>query len=103
MIDKQIAPDTKRTRVKLAASIPVCFSASRQSSEFPANAIMASTVRRKTFVILSEVEWEGPLIFPRGSARLRERQSKRSFDKLRMTIRGGAVETVDAAGRRKYA
>ena len=36
--------------MKLAASILVCFSASRQSKEFPANAIIAMNVRMKTRV-----------------------------------------------------
>jgi hypothetical protein len=36
--------------VKLAASILVCFSASRQSREFPANAVIATNVRMKTRV-----------------------------------------------------
>jgi hypothetical protein len=35
-------------KVKLAASIPVSFSANRQSREFPANAIIASTVKMKS-------------------------------------------------------
>jgi hypothetical protein len=32
--------------VKLAASMVVCLSAARQSNELPANAIMASNVRK---------------------------------------------------------
>ncbi|WP_340122501.1 hypothetical protein [Methylobacter svalbardensis] len=39
------APEMSRIDVKLAASMPVCFSANRQSNEFPAKAIMASKVR----------------------------------------------------------
>ena len=39
------APETKRIVVKLAASILVCLSASRQSNEFPANASMAIAVK----------------------------------------------------------
>jgi len=43
-----VAPEKRRVNVKLAASIPVCFSANRQSREFPANAIMAASVRMKS-------------------------------------------------------
>jgi hypothetical protein len=39
------APEINRIAVKLAASMPVCLRATRQSSELPANAIMASDVR----------------------------------------------------------
>jgi hypothetical protein len=62
MIHRQIAPDKMRTSVKLAASIAVCFRATRQSNELLAKAIMASAVSNKTLVILSEVE--GPLTLP---------------------------------------
>ena len=37
-----------RTEVKLAASMLVSFSANRQSKEFPAKAVMASSVRTNT-------------------------------------------------------
>jgi hypothetical protein len=37
-----------RIDVKVAGSIAVCFSAMRQSSELPANAIIANDVRIKT-------------------------------------------------------
>ncbi len=40
-----IAPDNSRMKVKLAASIVVSLSASRQSSELLANATIASSVR----------------------------------------------------------
>ena len=40
------APEINRIVVKLAASMPVCFSAARHSRELPANAIMASEVRK---------------------------------------------------------
>jgi hypothetical protein len=39
------APEIKRIVMKLAASMPVCLSAARHSSELPAKAIMASDVR----------------------------------------------------------
>src|SRR2546426_4663343 len=42
------APDRIRIDVKLAGSMLVCLSASRHSSEFPANAIIASRVSTKT-------------------------------------------------------
>ena len=42
-----MAPETIRIKVKLAASILVCFSASRQSREFPAKAVIATNVRMK--------------------------------------------------------
>jgi len=42
------APEKMRMNVKLAASMLVCFSANRQSSELLANAIMASSVSVKT-------------------------------------------------------
>jgi hypothetical protein len=44
-----MAPENNRSEEKLAASMPVCFKANRQSSELPAKAIMAiatSRVRR---------------------------------------------------------
>ncbi len=42
-----VAPEKMRMNVKLAASMLVCFSANRQSREFPANAIIATSVRMK--------------------------------------------------------
>jgi hypothetical protein len=45
-----MAPEMMRMKVKLAASMLVCFSANRQSKEFPANAVMVTTVRMKTRV-----------------------------------------------------
>src|SRR5438874_6861555 len=44
------APEKMRTKVKVAASTVVCFSAARQSSELLANAIIASSVRMNTRV-----------------------------------------------------
>ena len=43
-----MAPEMMRMKVKLAASMLVCFSANRQSKEFPANAVMVTSVRMKT-------------------------------------------------------
>ncbi len=48
MSQSTTAPERMRMKVKLAASIPVCFSANRQSREFPANAIIAASVRMKS-------------------------------------------------------
>jgi hypothetical protein len=48
MNHKTTAPEKRRTNVKLAASMLVCFSANRQSSELLANAIIASSVRMKS-------------------------------------------------------
>ena len=45
-----MAPEMMRMKVKLAASMLVCFNANRQSKEFPANAVMVTTVRMKTRV-----------------------------------------------------
>ena len=45
-----MAPEMMRMKVKLAASMLVCFSANRQIKEFPANAVMVTTVRMKTRV-----------------------------------------------------
>jgi hypothetical protein len=44
------APEKMRMKVKLAASIPVCIKANRQSREFPAKAIIANEVRIKSRV-----------------------------------------------------
>jgi len=41
------APEKMRMKVKLAASMLVCFSAARQRSELLANAIIANRVRKK--------------------------------------------------------
>ena len=48
MSQSATAPEKMRMNVKLAASMLVCFSANRQSSELLANAIMASSVSVKT-------------------------------------------------------
>ena len=40
------APDAKRMVVNVAASIGVCFKAIRQSSEFPAKAVIAISVMK---------------------------------------------------------
>jgi hypothetical protein len=50
MSQSAAAPEKMRTNVKLAASILVSFKAARQSSELLANAIIASSVRRKSRV-----------------------------------------------------
>src|SRR6266513_1209677 len=50
MSQSAAAPEKMRTKVKVAASTVVCFSAARQSSELLANAIIASSVSMKTRV-----------------------------------------------------
>src|SRR5437763_14584650 len=50
MSQSAAAPEKTRTKVKMAASTVVCFSAARQSSELLAKAIMASSVSMKTRV-----------------------------------------------------
>lgn len=50
------APDTKRTLVNPAASIPPIPRANRHSTELAAKATRAQTVTRKTFAIIL---WEG--------------------------------------------
>jgi len=47
MSQSAAAPEKMRMKVKLAASMPECFKAARQSKELPAKAIIASSVRRK--------------------------------------------------------
>jgi hypothetical protein len=47
MIQRAAAPEKMRTKVKLAESRQVCFSAARQRSELLANATIASNVRMK--------------------------------------------------------
>jgi len=47
MIASAIAPETMRTKVKVAASTRVCLSAKRQRSELLANDISATNVRKK--------------------------------------------------------
>ena len=47
MSQSAMAPEMMRVKVKLAASMLVCFSANRQSTEFPANAAIAVRVRMK--------------------------------------------------------
>src|SRR6266403_87613 len=54
------APEKMRTSVKVAASMLVCFSAARQSSELLANAIIASSVRVKTRVFM-EIKTKSPI------------------------------------------
>ena len=48
MSQSAAAPERIRTKVNVAASIVVCLSASRQSNELLANAIIAADVRRKS-------------------------------------------------------
>src|SRR6266496_2840664 len=50
MSQSAAAPEKMRTKVKVAASTVICFSAARQSSELLANAIIASNVSMKTRV-----------------------------------------------------
>jgi hypothetical protein len=50
MSQSAAAPQNIRTKVKVAASMLVCLSAARQSSEFLANAIIASSVSMKSRV-----------------------------------------------------
>ena len=48
MMSKSVAaPEKMRMKVKLAASMLVCFNANRQSNELLANAIIAKSVRMK--------------------------------------------------------
>jgi hypothetical protein len=53
-----IAPEMMRIRVKLAASMLVCFRANRQSKEFPANATIAASVRMKIRVGVTDSLFE---------------------------------------------
>jgi hypothetical protein len=62
-------PEKIRTNVKLAASMLVCFSAARQSRELLANAIIASSVRKKSRVGFNAVVIR---YFAARSARLKE-------------------------------
>src|SRR6266853_4803188 len=55
------APEKMRTRVKVAASMLVRFSAARQSSELLANAIIASSVRVKTRVFMEITTQKSPI------------------------------------------
>jgi len=48
MSQSATAPDRMRMKVKVAASIVVCLSASRQSKELLANAIIASDMSMKS-------------------------------------------------------
>jgi len=50
------APDTIRMSVKLAASMAVCFSATRQSKEFAAKASIATSVKRSTR--MWDIRWQ---------------------------------------------
>lgn len=54
MIHSAIAPEKILTKVKLAGSVAVRFSAARQRSELLANAIMANEVRMKTRAFTSQ-------------------------------------------------
>jgi hypothetical protein len=56
MSQSATAPEKMRTKVKLAGSIPVCVSASRQRSELLANAIIATDVRIKMRVDFTDLE-----------------------------------------------
>ena len=68
-------------KVKLAASMLVCFNANRQSNELPANAIIAKSVRMKSrvgFTAFCRAMWNAPArgthsrIFPITEVRLPE-------------------------------
>src|SRR4029450_164951 len=50
MSNSAAAPEKMRMKVKLAASMLVCFNANRQSNELLANAIIAKSVRMKSRV-----------------------------------------------------
>jgi hypothetical protein len=52
MSQSAAAPEKMRMNVKLAASIPVSFSAARQRSELLANAIIENSVRRKIRTVM---------------------------------------------------
>jgi len=55
MTQSATAPEKIRTKVNVAASMWVCFSAARQSSELLANAIIATSVRIKILdVVMGE-------------------------------------------------
>jgi hypothetical protein len=54
MSQSATAPEMMRMKVKLAASMLVCFRANRQSREFPANAVMVTSVRMKTRVRVTD-------------------------------------------------
>jgi hypothetical protein len=58
------APEKIRANVKVAASMFVCFSAARQSSELLANAIIASSVSMKTRVDFTTNEIEDRALPP---------------------------------------
>jgi len=53
MTQSATAPEKIRTKVNVAASMWVCFSAARQSSELLANAIIASDVSHKIRALLN--------------------------------------------------
>jgi hypothetical protein len=50
MSQSAAAPEKMRTKVKVAASMLVCFNAARQSSELLAKAIIATSVNMKSRV-----------------------------------------------------
>jgi hypothetical protein len=53
MSQSATAPEKIRTKVNVAASMSVCFSAARQSSELLANAIIANSVRIKILAVVT--------------------------------------------------
>ena len=62
-----------RIEVKLAGSMPVDLSASRQSKEFPANAIIASEVRKNVLlcgIVIRVAELYTPSFCLQGSTHL---------------------------------
>jgi hypothetical protein len=54
MSQSTAAPEKMRADVKVAASILVCFSAARQSSELLAKAIIANNVNTKVRALVTE-------------------------------------------------
>jgi hypothetical protein len=54
MSQSAMAPEKMRTKVNVAASMWVCFSAARQSSELLAKATIANSVRTKIRTLLIE-------------------------------------------------
>ena len=58
MSQSAMAPEMMRVKVKLAASMLVCLSANRQSKEFPANAVIVTSVRMKTRVDVTDSLFE---------------------------------------------
>jgi hypothetical protein len=58
IIQRATAPEMIRTEVKVAASMPVCFSAARQRRELLAKAIIVSEVRMR---IRADFTSRGPM------------------------------------------